>query len=205
MAQWTYVPSRSPPARIQRRVTQWLKAAHSIVAPDRPVVTFTFDDFGAAERLVGRVADDAPVAGRRPAIDLRRDCVTVAFAPRDGSTLTPGRCGRGKPHPAARRRPPPPGRPGRPLECRRPAGPDPPASRRPGRALNAARATCDMSRAISARRAAHPVRWCAETNSGVARDSPDRPLSRRGAPRRSSVRAVGPGRPGPVGRRRPGR
>lgn len=45
MTQWTYVPSRSPPAKVQRRVTQWLKAAHSIVAPDRPVVTFTFDDF----------------------------------------------------------------------------------------------------------------------------------------------------------------
>jgi 4a-hydroxytetrahydrobiopterin dehydratase len=50
--------------------------------------TFTFDDFGAAARFVGRMADDAAVAGRRPAIGLRCDCVTVAFAPRDGSTVT---------------------------------------------------------------------------------------------------------------------
>ena len=50
--------------------------------------TFNFDDFGAAARFVGRMADDAAVAGRPPAIDLRCDCVTVAFAPRDGSTLT---------------------------------------------------------------------------------------------------------------------
>ena len=50
--------------------------------------TFNFDDFGAAARFVGRMADDAPVAARQPAIDLRCDCVTVAFAPQDGSTLT---------------------------------------------------------------------------------------------------------------------
>ena len=50
--------------------------------------TFNFDDFGAAARFVGRIADDAAVAGRQPAIDLRCDRVTVAFAPRDGSTLT---------------------------------------------------------------------------------------------------------------------
>ncbi|HEV2928209.1 MAG TPA: 4a-hydroxytetrahydrobiopterin dehydratase [Propionibacteriaceae bacterium] len=50
--------------------------------------TFPFDDFGAAARFVGRMADDAAVAGRQPASDLRCDCVTVAFAPRDGSTLT---------------------------------------------------------------------------------------------------------------------
>jgi pterin-4a-carbinolamine dehydratase len=50
--------------------------------------TFNFDDFSAAARFVGRMADDAAVAGRQPAIDLRCDRVTVAFAPRDGSTLT---------------------------------------------------------------------------------------------------------------------
>jgi pterin-4a-carbinolamine dehydratase len=50
--------------------------------------TFNFDDFGAAARFVGRMADDAAVARRPPAIDLRCDCVTVAFAPRDGTTLT---------------------------------------------------------------------------------------------------------------------
>ena len=50
--------------------------------------TFNFDDFSAAARFVGRMADDAAVAGRQPAIDLRCDRVTVAFAPRDDSTLT---------------------------------------------------------------------------------------------------------------------
>jgi 4a-hydroxytetrahydrobiopterin dehydratase len=49
---------------------------------------FSFDDFSAAARFVGRMADDAAVAGRQPAIDLRCDRVTVAFAPRDDSTLT---------------------------------------------------------------------------------------------------------------------
>jgi peptidoglycan/xylan/chitin deacetylase (PgdA/CDA1 family) len=43
--QWTYVPSRAPPAKIQRRLVQWRRAARALVAPDRPVVTFTFDDF----------------------------------------------------------------------------------------------------------------------------------------------------------------
>jgi hypothetical protein len=38
--------------------------------------------------VLGRMADDAAVAGRQPAIDLRCDCVAVAFAPRDGSALT---------------------------------------------------------------------------------------------------------------------
>jgi 4a-hydroxytetrahydrobiopterin dehydratase len=50
--------------------------------------TFNFDAFSAAARFVGRLADDAAVAGRQPAIDLRCDRVTVAFAPRDDSTLT---------------------------------------------------------------------------------------------------------------------
>ena len=50
--------------------------------------TFKFDDFSAAARFVGRLADDAAVAGRLPAIDLRCDRVTVAFAPRGHSTLT---------------------------------------------------------------------------------------------------------------------
>lgn len=43
--QWTYAPSRSTPARVQRRVVQWRKACHADVAPDRPIVSFTFDDF----------------------------------------------------------------------------------------------------------------------------------------------------------------
>ena len=50
--------------------------------------TFNFDDFSAAARFVGRMTDDAAVAGRQPAIDLRCDRVTVAFAPRDDRTLT---------------------------------------------------------------------------------------------------------------------
>jgi pterin-4a-carbinolamine dehydratase len=50
--------------------------------------TFNFDDFSAAARFVGRMTDDAAVAGRQPAIDLRCDRVTVAFAPRGASTLT---------------------------------------------------------------------------------------------------------------------
>jgi len=50
--------------------------------------TFNFDDFSAAARFVGRIADDAAIAGRQPAIDLRCDRVTIAFAPRGASTLT---------------------------------------------------------------------------------------------------------------------
>jgi peptidoglycan/xylan/chitin deacetylase (PgdA/CDA1 family) len=46
--QWTYVPSRSPPAKLQRRFVQWRRAARCEVAPDRPVVSFTFDDFPKA-------------------------------------------------------------------------------------------------------------------------------------------------------------
>lgn len=42
---WEYSPSRSTPARMMRRVTQWRMAARAHAAPDRPVVTFTFDDF----------------------------------------------------------------------------------------------------------------------------------------------------------------
>lgn len=42
---WDYKPSRSAPARVQRRITQWRHAARAEVTPDRPVVSFTFDDF----------------------------------------------------------------------------------------------------------------------------------------------------------------
>ena len=48
MVQWTYTPSRSPPAKVQRRVVQWRKACQAEVAPDRPVITVTFDDFPKA-------------------------------------------------------------------------------------------------------------------------------------------------------------
>jgi pterin-4a-carbinolamine dehydratase len=50
--------------------------------------TFHFDDFGAATRFVGRIADDA-AAGCQPAIDIRGNHVTVTVALRDGGTLTP--------------------------------------------------------------------------------------------------------------------
>jgi peptidoglycan/xylan/chitin deacetylase (PgdA/CDA1 family) len=46
--QWAYAPSRSAPARVQRQVTQWRRAARAFAAPDRPVVTFTFDAFPKA-------------------------------------------------------------------------------------------------------------------------------------------------------------
>ena len=45
MPSWNYVPSRKPIAKVQRRVVQWRRACQANVAPDRPVVTFTFDDF----------------------------------------------------------------------------------------------------------------------------------------------------------------
>lgn len=51
--------------------------------------SFHFDDFGAATRFVGRIADDAAAAGRQPAIDVRGDRVTVTFALGEGGTLTP--------------------------------------------------------------------------------------------------------------------
>ncbi|MEQ1781242.1 MAG: polysaccharide deacetylase family protein [Hyphomonadaceae bacterium] len=45
MPSWNYTPSRKPIAKMQRRVVQWRHACQANVAPDRPVVTFTFDDF----------------------------------------------------------------------------------------------------------------------------------------------------------------
>ena len=48
----------------------------------------SFDASRAAARFVGRMAADAAVAGRQPAIDLRCDRVTVAFASRGDRTLT---------------------------------------------------------------------------------------------------------------------
>lgn len=40
-----YQPSRSLPAWLGRSFVQWTLAARTVVAPDRPVVSFTFDDF----------------------------------------------------------------------------------------------------------------------------------------------------------------
>ncbi len=45
MAPTSYTPSRSVPARIQRRLVQWRSAAPVNIESDRPVVSFTFDDF----------------------------------------------------------------------------------------------------------------------------------------------------------------
>jgi peptidoglycan/xylan/chitin deacetylase (PgdA/CDA1 family) len=45
MAPTSYTPPRSMPARIQRRLVQWRSAAPVRVESDRPVVSFTFDDF----------------------------------------------------------------------------------------------------------------------------------------------------------------
>lgn len=89
MPQRTYVPSRSPAAKVQRRVTQWMKAAHAIVAPDRPVVTFTFDDFPKAalngadivEQHGGRAgfyACTSLMAKRCPAMGEMFDASTLA-------------------------------------------------------------------------------------------------------------------------------
>jgi peptidoglycan/xylan/chitin deacetylase (PgdA/CDA1 family) len=43
--QWTYARSRSLPAILNRQVVHLRRAARAQVRPDRPVVTFTFDDF----------------------------------------------------------------------------------------------------------------------------------------------------------------
>jgi pterin-4a-carbinolamine dehydratase len=51
--------------------------------------TFHFDDFRAATRFVGRIADDAAASGRPLTVDIRDDRVTVTVALWDGSTLTP--------------------------------------------------------------------------------------------------------------------
>lgn len=45
MQNWMYEPSRSISARVQRRVVQHRLAAPVMVRPDRPIVSFTFDDF----------------------------------------------------------------------------------------------------------------------------------------------------------------
>jgi 4a-hydroxytetrahydrobiopterin dehydratase len=69
-------------AELLRSLPGWQRRGNGIER------TFNFDDFSAAARFVGRIALDAAAAGRQPAIDLRGDHVTVAFAPRDGNSLT---------------------------------------------------------------------------------------------------------------------
>jgi peptidoglycan/xylan/chitin deacetylase (PgdA/CDA1 family) len=41
----SYEPSRSLPAKLGRRIVQWRHAAPATVESDRPIVSFTFDDF----------------------------------------------------------------------------------------------------------------------------------------------------------------
>ncbi|MBI1359084.1 MAG: polysaccharide deacetylase family protein [Alphaproteobacteria bacterium] len=64
MEAWGRRPSQSLPARIGRRLVQWSMAAPSTVAPDRPVVSFTFDDF---PKSAARGADIVEAAGGRAA------------------------------------------------------------------------------------------------------------------------------------------
>lgn len=45
MQAWDYRPSRAPHAKVARRLVRNMLAAPTQVRPDRPVVTFTFDDF----------------------------------------------------------------------------------------------------------------------------------------------------------------
>ena len=51
MPSWSYEPSRKPIAKVQRRVVQWRRACQANVAPDRPIVTFTFDDFPPGRKV----------------------------------------------------------------------------------------------------------------------------------------------------------
>lgn len=89
MQAWAYTPSRTLPARVQRRMVQWRKASRAIVAPDRPVVSFTFDDFpksalnGAdiVERHGGRAgfyACTSFMGQRSPAMGEMFDAATLA-------------------------------------------------------------------------------------------------------------------------------
>src|SRR5262245_10640855 len=45
LQQWTYAPLNTAAAKVQRQTTRMRRGARALVAPDRPVVTFTFDDF----------------------------------------------------------------------------------------------------------------------------------------------------------------
>ena len=168
--------------------------------------TFDFDDFSAAARFVGRLADDAAVAGRQPAIDLRCDRVTVAFTPRGASTLTQDdvavtlrieRLVGDHRHPVGRAGPGVPAEPW-PASARAPSarpGPNPAGTL-------ARREACRRQHAEPAIQ----FGWRAEvTNVWSPRSRPDRSLSCRGSTRRSSARAGGPAQPGRAGRRPGGR
>ena len=48
LQQWTYAPQNTAAAKVQRQATRMRRGARALVAPDRPVVCFTFDDFPKA-------------------------------------------------------------------------------------------------------------------------------------------------------------
>jgi 4a-hydroxytetrahydrobiopterin dehydratase len=50
--------------------------------------TYRFDDFDAAARFVGRVAEAAAAAGRQPDIAIHRSRVTLQLNPSAGGALT---------------------------------------------------------------------------------------------------------------------
>ena len=85
--------------------------------------TYEFDDFASAALFVGRVADATAAAGHQPDIADRR-------RPDGGGT-----------HPAAGGRPPPSGRPGRPVEPERPPDRHPATPDGPGRPVGRDRIT----------------------------------------------------------------
>jgi peptidoglycan/xylan/chitin deacetylase (PgdA/CDA1 family) len=48
LQQWTYAPPNTAAAKVRRQATRMRRGARAQVAPDRPVVSFTFDDFPKA-------------------------------------------------------------------------------------------------------------------------------------------------------------
>ena len=68
--------------RVLRDLPGWHRHGNTISK------TFGFDDFAAAMRSVDRAALAAVATGHQPAIDIRGERVTVAFAPKQGHTLT---------------------------------------------------------------------------------------------------------------------
>ena len=68
--------------RVLRDLRGWHRHGNTISK------TFQFDDFTAAMRFVDRVALAAVATGHQPAIEIRGDRVAVAFAPKDGDTLS---------------------------------------------------------------------------------------------------------------------
>ncbi|HPE47057.1 MAG TPA: polysaccharide deacetylase family protein [Hyphomonas sp.] len=56
----SYSPDRGPVAKVTRRLTQWRTALPLTIAPDRPIVCFTFDDFPKSAAIAGaRILEQA--------------------------------------------------------------------------------------------------------------------------------------------------